>query len=176
MDIDGTPWSISSLLQVMVNKFARLVVASAVTAVVTAQELHSVNGVYDTSTTPSSLPWNTYNYCNAPHVNAAHYTRPTQPAELVYMNVMTRHHKVSFFVIIIRHTETEHTPWKISRGPLIISILMRTCSIRQLAGIALISFRKTMVVVRPVSSTKPSFLRGTPSLAKYGMAHVMKDS
>ena len=31
-------------------------------------------GVYDSSTTPSYLPWNTYNYCNAPHVNAEHYT------------------------------------------------------------------------------------------------------
>ena len=53
------------------------------------------NGVYNTSITPSDLPWNTYNYCNAPHVNAEHYTRPTNVSgsELVYMNVMIRHHK-----------------------------------------------------------------------------------
>ena len=53
-------------------------------------------GVYDSSTTPSYLPWNTYNYCNAPHVNAVHYTMPKDAsAEMVYMNVMIRHHKVS---------------------------------------------------------------------------------
>lgn len=56
----------------------------------------SIPGVYNTSKTPSSLPWNTYNYCNAPHVNAAHYTTPTNVSgsKLVYMNVMMRHHKV----------------------------------------------------------------------------------
>lgn len=55
----------------------------------------SVNGVYSGSQTPSYLPWNTYNYCNAPHVNAAHYSVPpnSSSAELVYMNVMIRHHK-----------------------------------------------------------------------------------
>ena len=53
-----------------------------------------VYGVYDSSTTPSYLPWNTYNYCNAPHVNAAHYTTPNESAKMVYMNVMIRHHKV----------------------------------------------------------------------------------
>lgn len=41
-------------------------------------------------------PLNSYNYCNAPHVNAAHYSVPSNSsgAELVYMNVMVRHHKV----------------------------------------------------------------------------------
>ncbi|THG96106.1 hypothetical protein EW145_g7840 [Phellinidium pouzarii] len=53
------------------------------------------NGVYNSSVTPSDLPWNTYNYCNAPHVNAAHYTKPANVSGsvLVYMNVMIRHHK-----------------------------------------------------------------------------------
>jgi hypothetical protein len=52
-------------------------------------------GVYDSSITPSDLPWNTYNYCNAPHVNSAHYMMPSESgAEMVYMNVMIRHHKV----------------------------------------------------------------------------------
>ena len=27
-------------------------------------------GVYNSSKTPPNFPWNTYNYCNAPHVNA----------------------------------------------------------------------------------------------------------
>ncbi|KAJ9480318.1 hypothetical protein PHBOTO_003569 [Pseudozyma hubeiensis] len=52
-------------------------------------------GVFTTSVTPAHLPWDTYNYCNAPHVNAAHYTRPTQArdAKLVFVNVVQRHHK-----------------------------------------------------------------------------------
>jgi len=52
-------------------------------------------GVYNSSMTPSFLPWDTYNYCNAPHVNADHYYEPAD-ATLVYLNVMIRHHKVSF--------------------------------------------------------------------------------
>ena len=53
----------------------------------------STIGVYNSSKTPTDLPWNTYNYCNAPHVNAAHYS-PPENAELVYFNLMMRHHKV----------------------------------------------------------------------------------
>ena len=58
--------------------------------------LSSEDGVYSSSITPADLPWNTYNYCNAPHVNARHYPRPANvsQAKLVYMNVVIRHHKV----------------------------------------------------------------------------------
>ncbi|KAI0683289.1 phosphoglycerate mutase-like protein [Cytidiella melzeri] len=56
--------------------------------------LASANGVYSGSQTPSSLAWNTYNYCNAPHVVPAHYTLPSaKGAKLVYMNTVIRHHK-----------------------------------------------------------------------------------
>lgn len=53
-------------------------------------------GVYNSSQTPPDLPWDTYNYCNAPHVNAEHYSTPVSPDgfELVYLNVIMRHHKV----------------------------------------------------------------------------------
>ena len=51
-------------------------------------------GVYNSSVTPTNLPWNTYNYCNAPHVTAQHYEAP-KGAELVYLNLMMRHHKVT---------------------------------------------------------------------------------
>lgn len=51
-------------------------------------------GVYNSSWTPISLPWNTYNYCNAPHVAQDHY-EALEGAELVYLNLMMRHHKVS---------------------------------------------------------------------------------
>ncbi|ETW79038.1 hypothetical protein HETIRDRAFT_323470 [Heterobasidion irregulare TC 32-1] len=52
-------------------------------------------GVYNSSQTPPDLPWDTYNYCNAPHVNAEHYSTPASPdgSELVYLNVIMRHHK-----------------------------------------------------------------------------------
>lgn len=53
-------------------------------------------GISNSSTTPAHLPWNTYNYCNAPHVNAAHYDVPPEfpGAQLVYLNLLMRHHKV----------------------------------------------------------------------------------
>ena len=62
--------------------------------------LASAEGVYNSSVTPAGLPWNTYNYCNAPHVNAEHYARPanTSGAELVYVNAVIRHHKVCFSI------------------------------------------------------------------------------
>ena len=54
-------------------------------------------GVFTSSATPAHLPWDTYNYCNAPHVNAKQYQRPPQAvgqdAKLVYVNVVQRHHK-----------------------------------------------------------------------------------
>ena len=58
-------------------------------------ELASATGVYDTSQTPADLPWDTYNYCNAPHVSAEHYAKPNvSDATLVYLNTVMRHHKV----------------------------------------------------------------------------------
>ncbi|KAN0078177.1 Histidine phosphatase superfamily [Tylopilus felleus] len=58
------------------------------------QLLLNSTGIYNSSVTPSDLPWNTYNYCNAPHVNSQHYTQPEDPAAtLEYLNVVIRHHK-----------------------------------------------------------------------------------
>ena len=58
--------------------------------------ISSPAGVYNSSVTPANLPWNTYNYCNAPHVNAKHYSKSTNSshAKLVYVNAVIRHHKV----------------------------------------------------------------------------------
>ncbi|KDQ50599.1 hypothetical protein JAAARDRAFT_41911 [Jaapia argillacea MUCL 33604] len=54
----------------------------------------SLGGIYNSSSAPSNLPWNSYNYCNAPHVNAQHYVEPEhEGVRLVYLNVMMRHHK-----------------------------------------------------------------------------------
>ena len=101
----GILWCILDTVQAMYASFLRfLAVGSAVTSVVaqnlnaagvTTPGLASANGVYNTSFTPSNLPWNTYNYCNAPHVNAAHYTMPNaSDAKLVYLQAVMRHHKV----------------------------------------------------------------------------------
>ncbi|KDQ07331.1 hypothetical protein BOTBODRAFT_167077 [Botryobasidium botryosum FD-172 SS1] len=59
-----------------------------------ASVLPGTTGIYNSSVTPPSLPWNTYNYCNAPHLNAEHYHRPNvADAKLVHVTIMTRHHK-----------------------------------------------------------------------------------
>ncbi|GAC72039.1 hypothetical protein PANT_6d00041 [Moesziomyces antarcticus T-34] len=52
-------------------------------------------GVFNSSITPAGLPWDTYNYCNAPHVKAKHYTAAPEAknATLVYVSVVQRHHK-----------------------------------------------------------------------------------
>lgn len=81
--------SLRLALALLVLRLAYLTVCRNVTS-----PISTPNGVYNSSTTPSSFAWNTYNYCNAPHVNAAHYTKPdVEGAEMVYMNVMFRHHK-----------------------------------------------------------------------------------
>ena len=76
-------------ISMMIAAFSQLTLGGA--------QSQSTLGVYNTSKTPSSLPWNTYNYCNAPHVNAKHYQTPPEgdKATLVYLNVLMRHHKVS---------------------------------------------------------------------------------
>ena len=116
----GVLWCILDTVQAMYASFLRfLAVGSAVTSVVaqnlnaagvTTPGLASANGVYNTSFTPSSLPWNTYNYCNAPHVNAAHYNRPVtrldEELELVFVNAVIRHHKVGFILSFAWNTIT----------------------------------------------------------------------
>lgn len=72
-----------------------IVASTATTQAASNPGLASSSGVYNSSTTPASLPWNTYNYCNAPHVVPAHYTTPSaKDAKLVYVNTVIRHHKV----------------------------------------------------------------------------------
>ncbi|KAI8996247.1 phosphoglycerate mutase-like protein [Trametes punicea] len=75
--------------------------------------LASANGVYNSSITPSDLPWNTYNYCNAPHVSKEHYARPTNVShpELVYLNVVIRHHKRTPDNLYPNENELNSIPW-----------------------------------------------------------------
>jgi hypothetical protein len=69
--------------------------AAALPAVLIVVPSVSGAGIYNSSITPDGLPWNTYNYCNAPHVDAKHYVMPeAKDVELVYLNAVMRHHKV----------------------------------------------------------------------------------
>ncbi|KAH9911777.1 phosphoglycerate mutase-like protein [Epithele typhae] len=81
--------------------------------------LASANGVYNSSITPSDLPWNTYNYCNAPHVNGQHYTKPTNAshAKLVYLNAVIRHHKRTPDNLYPSENELNALPWDCTDFP-----------------------------------------------------------
>ncbi|KAL6303379.1 phosphoglycerate mutase-like protein [Sparassis latifolia] len=73
----------------------------------------NTGGIYDSSVTPTDLPWNTYNYCNAPHVNSKHYSTPTEAedASLVYLNVVMRHHKRTPDNLYPNENELNSVPW-----------------------------------------------------------------
>ncbi|EIW56337.1 phosphoglycerate mutase-like protein [Trametes versicolor FP-101664 SS1] len=77
-------------------------------------KLASAHGVYNSSVTPDTLPWNTYNYCNAPHVNAKHYSRPPNAphARLVYLNTVIRHHKRTPDNLYPSENELNSAPWE----------------------------------------------------------------
>ncbi|KAF7979741.1 hypothetical protein HWV62_41116 [Athelia sp. TMB] len=71
-----------------------LATAQADQATINSSSERSIGAsVYNSSKTPEGLPWNTYNYCNAPHVNLAHYDVPDTAAELVHVTAIMRHHK-----------------------------------------------------------------------------------
>ena len=114
MDLTSGPLNIAEVLQQAVlmlrnawySLFASASLGSALAQSALNPGLASVNGVYNGSVTPSSLPWNTYNYCNAPHVIAAEYTVPNvSDAKLVYLNTVMRHHKVSTPDILRIHAD-----------------------------------------------------------------------
>jgi hypothetical protein len=65
------------------------------------QESPSVE-IYNSSITPKHLPFNTYNYCNAPHINVAHYEPPNNTNVILkYVTIVLRHHKVRQIVSLI---------------------------------------------------------------------------
>lgn len=94
-------------------------ILSAMADLVNYSSISSIRGVYNSSITPASLPWNTYNYCNAPHVNAAHYSMPDNASDavLVYINAVLRHHKV-LEAHYLHYTKTlSHFPITVERTP-----------------------------------------------------------
>ncbi|CAL1698559.1 unnamed protein product [Somion occarium] len=84
-------------------------------AVESVEVISSIEGVYNSSRTPANFPWNTYNYCNAPHVNAKHYIIPPVPgAKLVYLNMVVRHHKRTPDNLYPQENELNAVPWNCS--------------------------------------------------------------
>lgn len=54
----------------------------------------SAPGIYNSSVTPTSTPYSTYNWCSMPHVRATEYVDPRpQGYSLEYVEVIHRHHK-----------------------------------------------------------------------------------
>ena len=95
--------SIRALVAPLMQGVVTLFTALAAAAAAENPGLASASGVYNSSETPPTLPWNTYNFCNAPHINAAHYDLPPQPsAELLHVSVIMRHHKVGDTVYLRR--------------------------------------------------------------------------
>ncbi|SJX62622.1 related to acid phosphatase [Sporisorium reilianum f. sp. reilianum] len=82
----------SSLINLVTSLLAKSIFKSSMS---TNTSVTPFSGVFTSSVTPADLPWDTYNYCNAPHVSAKYYERPPQAkdARLVFVNVVQRHHK-----------------------------------------------------------------------------------
>ena len=49
--------------------------------------------IFDSSTTPGSIAYDTYNWCNMPHVRSQEYKVPPADYRLAYVEVIHRHHK-----------------------------------------------------------------------------------
>jgi len=49
--------------------------------------------IFNSSTTPSDIPYSTYNYCNMPHARTTEYITPDPDFALQYVEVVHRHHK-----------------------------------------------------------------------------------
>lgn len=96
---DGLSFNLASMTFMSINLLSLSFFANTLTLFSSAQQNgFSFNnrppGVYNSSSTPDGLPWNTYNYCNAPHVNPSHYKEPINDARLVHVIAVMRHHKV----------------------------------------------------------------------------------
>lgn len=49
--------------------------------------------IFNTSQTPSNLPYSTYNWCNMPHIRKDEYILPPPEYELRFVELIHRHHK-----------------------------------------------------------------------------------
>jgi len=145
--------------------------------------LASASGVYDSSETPLTLPWNTYNYCNAPHVNAAHYEPPPNRtgANLVHVSVVMRHHKVCHAVPCKHCKEAPPTNIPVPRdcdsAHQTTSRLLNVHSIHPQAGpVPTRRFSSPTISAAPQSRTMPRRPPTTRSLPRSGPAPAMLDS
>ncbi|KAK3943587.1 histidine phosphatase superfamily [Diplogelasinospora grovesii] len=62
------------------------------TAVATSESSGVYGFIYNTSQTPDER-YGVYNWCNMPHVRKTEYVKPSSEYELVYVELMHRHHK-----------------------------------------------------------------------------------
>ncbi|TKX18542.1 hypothetical protein C1H76_9331 [Elsinoe australis] len=62
--------------------------------------------IFNSSKTPESLPYSTYNWCNMPHVRAQEYPRFNSSFKLEYVEVIHRHHKRTPYAANTFPTET----------------------------------------------------------------------
>ena len=181
----GLPWAVDALLSSTMNwvKVCWLGVALRIpvrAALAPSAEVPVYNGicsstgVYNTSSTPANLPWNTYNYCNAPHVNAAHYEVPGNApnATLVYLNALIRHHKVNG--VVLPHNGGANDD-EYRRGLRTTYILKRANSIK-CRGTAPISFSSITEGARRTSFTRHTAHHGTLSLFRCGTGRAMRVS
>lgn len=51
------------------------------------------NFIFNSSVDPAGVNYGDYNWCNMPHVRAQEYVQPSSDYELVYVEVIHRHHK-----------------------------------------------------------------------------------
>ncbi|KAK5196502.1 hypothetical protein LTR99_005290 [Exophiala xenobiotica] len=51
------------------------------------------NGFYNTSMTPATAAYSTYNWCNMPHVRQEEYVKAAQGYKMEYVELIHRHHK-----------------------------------------------------------------------------------
>ena len=65
--------------------------------------------IFNSSSTPSSVPYPTYNWCNMPHVRRQEYVRAPEGYTLRYVELIQRHHKRTPYAANCFPVET--TPW-----------------------------------------------------------------
>jgi hypothetical protein len=141
--------------------------------------LASAYGVYNSSQTPSTLPWDTYNFCNAPHVNAVHYDLPPNVTSaggsmLVHVSVIMRHHKVrdfpSFFPSFIYLGRKPSARRIIPRHP------SATSTPQEGGSAPTPPYNSRMISVVRQSRTTPRRLTAIRSHPQSGPGHAMLDN
>jgi hypothetical protein len=144
--------------------------------------LASASGVYNSSQTPSTLPWNTYNFCNAPHVNAAHYELPRNATftsaggiQLIHVSVIMRHHKVRSFPLFLFH-HVVYLASKRSAHRITRRHMSATSTPKQGGSAPTRPYNSRMIIAARQSRTTPRRPRTTHSHLRSGPDRAMSGS